>query len=156
MRMAKLLEMAVLMGGLLASQAAWAAEQSERYAQHFELPTGEVVVVAEGDFEPRSIGSYSVRLYSGAMPEFPFDDFLDGLVHPRDGVITSVLIEDVSGDERPDILVVIQSAGSGGDLSAHAYGVEQRALTRIASVERLDAADPVKALQDQFASSKKN
>lgn len=46
------------------------------------------------------------------------------------------MIEDITGDERPDILVVIRSAGQ---ISADAYGVGQRALTRIVSVEGLDA-----------------
>jgi len=44
-------------------------------------------VVAEGEGEPRSIGSYSIRLYGSANPDFPLDDFIAGVVVPRDGSV---------------------------------------------------------------------
>jgi len=107
-----------------------------------------VAVVAEGDLEPRSIGSYSLRLYSGRAPEFPTDDFVAGVIRPRDGTIVRVVLEDVDGDARPDIVIVMQSAGSGGYLSADAFRYGKRSLARLATVSGLDpGADPVTALR---------
>ena len=59
------------------------AADSDRYIGQFKLPTGEIVMVDEGENEPRSIGSYSIRIYSGAMAEYPFDDFVTGIILPR-------------------------------------------------------------------------
>ena len=88
----------ILLFGLLTIHVVQSAEQEDRYLQHFTLPTGEVVVVAEGEFEPRSIGSYSLRLYSGVMPEFPFDDFLDGVISRRDGTVESYRVLKSDGE----------------------------------------------------------
>jgi hypothetical protein len=39
------------------------AEPDLRFAKTFQIPgCAEMIVVAEGDFEPRSIGSYAVRV----------------------------------------------------------------------------------------------
>jgi hypothetical protein len=46
-----------------------------RYVKQLPLPDGRVSVVAEGDMEPRSIGSYSIRFYGARNPDFPTDDF---------------------------------------------------------------------------------
>ncbi len=46
---------------LLASGALHAAEP-ERFIAKIKLPSGQTAVVAEGDLEARSIGSFSVRL----------------------------------------------------------------------------------------------
>jgi hypothetical protein len=64
------------------------------------------VVVAEGDFEARSIGSYSVRAYGAANPRFPFDDFIAGTVRPRDGTIDHIGFSDLDRDGSPEIVVI--------------------------------------------------
>lgn len=140
---------AVAAAALLLAQAPLSASAgAERYVESLRLPTGQVVVVAEGDLEPRSIGSYSVRLYSGRAPEFPADDFVAGVIRPRDGTVAGVLLEDVDGDARPEIVIVIQSAGSGGYLSADAFRYGRRSLARQSSVSGLaPGADPVAALR---------
>jgi hypothetical protein len=39
----------------------------DRFIKKIKLPSGETVVVAEGDYEARSVGSFSVRLYEPAV-----------------------------------------------------------------------------------------
>lgn len=128
--------------------AATAAPGAERHVESLRLPSGQSVVVAEGDLEPRSIGSYSLRLYSGRNPEFPLDDFLTGVIRPRDGTIARVLLEDLDGDTRPEIVIVTESAGSGGYLSADAFRHGKRSLSWVGSVSGLGpGANPVAALK---------
>jgi PliI/PliC-like inhibitor of I-type lysozyme len=51
------------------------SERNFRLVKKFQIPgSTEVVVVAEGDFEPRSTGSYSLRIYGGAG-DHPFRGF---------------------------------------------------------------------------------
>ena len=128
-----------------------AAPGAERFVESRRLPTGQVAVVAEGDLEPRSIGSYSLRLYSGRAPEFPTDDFVAGTIRPRDGTIARVLLEDLDGDAKPEIVIAMHSAGSGGYLSADAFRYAERSLARLATVSGLDpGADPVAALRKRI------
>ena len=124
------------------------AAETDRFVQKIKLRTGQAVVVAEGDFEPRSMGSYSVRLYSGENPQFPTDDFLAGVIHERDGSIEKVVLADVDGDGRDEIVVIVRCAGTGGYLSAHAFAIDKKKLVLRASVAGLAAeADPVSALR---------
>ena len=46
-------------------------------------------MVAEGDFEARSIGSYSVRIYSrqSAQPDVDTTFFSSGVIRARDGTV---------------------------------------------------------------------
>lgn len=137
---------------LFASTAKAASNDDGRIVQHAALPpTQATVVVAEGDLEPRSIGSYSVRLYAKGEPGFPYDSFITGLVRPRDGGIEKLLFADVDGDGKPDIVVTVRAAGSGGFLSADAFRFDGKALTLLSSVAGLDgSADPVAALKTAF------
>lgn len=66
------------------------------------------VVVAEGDLEPRSIGSYAVRIYAFINPDFPFDKLVTGIIRPRDGVVEEVKFADLDGHGSPEIVVVIR------------------------------------------------
>jgi len=97
--------------------------EGDRYVKQHALPDGRVAVVAEGDMEPRSIGSYSVRLYREGNPQFPTDDFQGGIICKRDGSIVRVEMTDIDGDTVSEVVVVIQCAGSGGYLSADAISV---------------------------------
>jgi hypothetical protein len=67
----------IIMCFCLIVQLAYGSEQKQpaRYLNQHKLSTGLTAVVAEGDLEPRSIGSYSVRIY-GANPEYPTDDYI--------------------------------------------------------------------------------
>lgn len=99
---------------------------TERFLAKIKLPKGQMGVVAEGDFEPRSIGSYSVRLYSGANPIFPFDDFLSGVIRARDGFVKSTMVKTVDGHEA--IVVKIETAGSGAYSYSDVWLIEGKQL----------------------------
>ena len=127
-------------------------DQGSRFAKTFSIPgSSEVIVVAEGDFEPRSIGSYSLRLYGGVSGRFPLDDFVVGLIRPRSGTIELVTFDDVDGDKTPEIVVIMRSVGSGGYVSADAYRYKSGSLEFMASVSGIDKReDPIKALREKF------
>ncbi|PHV10251.1 PliI family lysozyme inhibitor of I-type lysozyme [Chitinimonas sp. BJB300] len=132
---------------LLASVTLQAAEP-ERFVSKVKLPSGQTAVVAEGDFEARSIGSFSVRLYEAASPEDATTFFTAGLVRPRDGSVEKVALVDVDGDKKPEIIVKVRSAGTGGYLSAHAFTFNAKALTLRGAVEGLaPEADVISALR---------
>ncbi|HEX7229799.1 MAG TPA: PliI family lysozyme inhibitor of I-type lysozyme [Candidatus Binatia bacterium] len=130
----------------------FAAETDHRFVQLFRFPgTGETVVIAEGDLEPRSIGSYTLRIYKGRSAKFPTDEFITGIVRPRNGTIDAVRFADVDRDDRADVIVVMRSAGSGGYLSAEAFRYHDSSLELLGSVAGLDKApDVVEALRDQL------
>jgi len=133
----------VLLGRVLAAQ-------EERYVGKHTLPDGRSVLVAEGELEPRSIGSYSLRMYGSRNPEFPMDDFLGGIICPRDGTIEKVMSADIDGDEIPELIVVIRNAGTGGYLSADAFNCREKKPILKASAGGLKRdADVVAALRAQ-------
>ena len=132
---------------LLSSISSQAAE-SDRFIAKVKLPSGQTAVVAEGDFEARSIGSFSVRLYDSAPPEDETTFFTSGLIRARDGTIEKVVLADIDNDKRPEIIVTVRSAGSGGYLSSHAFAFDNKRLIFRGAVEGLSAqADPVAALR---------
>jgi hypothetical protein len=100
-------------------------------------------VVSEGDFEARSTGSYSVRIYfdpsASAGNETTF--YAAGLVRARDGTVLSVAPLQLPGRKNPLLMVVVQSAGSGGYLSADAFAVEPRSVRLVATVSGLAPSD---------------
>jgi hypothetical protein len=131
----------------------YGAEANLRFAQSFQIPgMSAVVVVAEGDLEPRSVGSYALRVYGGASKTSPTDDFIGGIIRPRNGTIEAVKFEAIDGDDGPEIVVIIRSVGSGGYLSADAFRYQSGSLEWILSVSDLDKeADPIQALRDKAA-----
>jgi hypothetical protein len=127
-------------------------DQGNRFAKTFAIPASfEVIIVAEGDFEPRSIGSYSLRVYGDRSGKFPLGDFVIGLIRPRSGTIEAVAFDDVDGDNTPEIVVIMRSVGSGGYVSADAFRYKSGSLDFVTSVSDLDkGADPIKALRGKF------
>ncbi|WP_310600111.1 PliI family lysozyme inhibitor of I-type lysozyme [Desulfobulbus sp.] len=124
------------------------AAAQDRFVAKVKLPTGQTAVVAEGDFEARSLGSFSVRLYEAAPAPDETTFFIAGLIRPRDGVIEKTLLADIDGDRQPELIVVVRSAGTGGYLSAHAFAFAKDHLLFRAQAEDLAAdADPVPALR---------
>jgi hypothetical protein len=137
------------------ASAAPGADSDARTVKQKAIPgrTG-IVVVAEGDFEPRSVGSYSVRVYAAANPRFPFDAFVAGTVRPRDGTIDLLGFSDLNHDGSPEIIVVMRSAGSGAYLSAEAFQFRGTALTLLETVSGLPKdADPIRALKAKLTHS---
>lgn len=120
-----------------------------RFITKFELPSGQTAVISEGEFEARSIGSFSVRLYQAAPAGDETTFFTSGLISARDGVIEKVVLGDINGDREPEIIVVVRSAGTGGYLSAHAFMIDNnQKLILISIVSGLQAdADPISALK---------
>ena len=98
-------------------------QAAEGFFKQLTLPTGQVLAISEGRGEPASIGSYDVRLYSGANPQFPLDQFIDGKVLARDGSIKELKLQDLNGDKQPELIVIIASAGSGSYRSADAFTI---------------------------------
>lgn len=138
----------VFLLGLALSTAALAID-NQHVVKHGTLPhTGQAVVVAEGDLEPRSIGSYTVRLYDKNDPAHPYDHFLTGIVHARNGVVDALRFEDIDGDKKPEIVVIVRYAGSGAFISADAFAQHGKTLRLVSSVSGLPAdQDPIQALK---------
>lgn len=120
------------------------SQAAEGFFQQLTLPTGQVLIVSEGRGEPASTGSYDVRLYSGANPEFPLDQFIDGKVLPRDGSIKELKLLDLNGDKQPELIVIVESAGTGGNISADAFTINpQQGLDSFNHVNELAPTDDV-------------
>jgi len=67
----------------------------------------------------RSIGSYSVRIYStpSARPDDDTTFFSSGVIRARDGTVDRIFLADLGNDGAPSLVVSIRSSGSGGYLS---------------------------------------
>ncbi len=103
-----------------------ACHDGNRYIQKVTLPQGGLVVVAEGDFEPRGLGSYSIRLYGADNPEAPFDDFRGGMTRTRPGgFIEKVLLKDLDGDGTAEVVVLFRAMTTH---SAEAFRVSEKRL----------------------------
>ncbi len=118
---------------------------ADRFIKKLVLKPGLVAVVAEGDHEVRSIGSYSVRTYYNkeALPEDDTTFFVAGLVRTRNGAVRSATPLAAPGWPAPILLVIVQSAGTGGYLSADAFAVEPHRVRLVASVAELFPGDNV-------------
>jgi hypothetical protein len=134
---------------LMTSTVAFAEEA--RFLSQVQLSSGETVVVAEGDKEARSTGSFSVRLYDAAEPADATTFFSSGLIEERDGTIEKVTLVDVDGDKKEEVVVIIRSAGTGGYRSAYAFAAHDKKLRVKEKVEDLAPdVDVVVALKDTF------
>jgi len=135
----------------------WRAEPTGHFVHKLALATGQTAVVAEGDFEARSIGSYSVRIYStqNAQPDDDTSFFSSGVVRARDGTIEKVILADLGNGGPPSLVVAIRSAGSGGYLSADAFTIGKNTVVLRASVAGLAAnADPIAAVKSSLQGAK--
>lgn len=129
------------------------AMASDRFIKILKLSSGQTALISEGEFEARSIGSFSVRLYEAAPAGDETTFFTSGLISARDGFIEKVVLSDINGDSEPEIIVVVRSAGTGSYLSAHAFAIgNDQKLALISIVEGLQPeADPVAALKKSGA-----
>jgi hypothetical protein len=149
-------QLATVLAALLAATTLHAAAP-DRFVQKVRLSSELIAVVAEGDFEARSIGSFSVRLYSSrnALPGDDTTFFITGSIRERAGFIERVELADVDTDGQGEIIVIVRAAGSGGYLSAHAFAYGKQKLVLLASVADLaHDADPVLALKNAWRNRK--
>ncbi|UTA48440.1 PliI family lysozyme inhibitor of I-type lysozyme [Simiduia sp. 21SJ11W-1] len=115
----------------------------------FEQPL--YAVVAEGAGEPKSIGSYSVRIYTPNADGGKRDFFLAGEVFSRDGFLKSITLADVDGDQLEELVVVLESVGTGSYVTAHAWHYLEGHISVIASAENLlPEVDMIAALKAQI------
>jgi len=141
--------------GILITGTAVCASAGERYTKKHQLDVKHMVVVAEGDYEPRSIGSYSIRLYKILSAEYPTDNYVCGFIRPRDGVVENVLFEDLDENGTAEIIVIMRCAGTGSYISADAFKYAKEKLALLVRVEQLDNnADFVAALKLQLKKQK--
>ncbi|HKE94746.1 MAG TPA: PliI family lysozyme inhibitor of I-type lysozyme [Povalibacter sp.] len=141
---------AALFSGLLATAAVHGADAPGHIRKAMIPDHRHTVVVAAGELEPASVGSYSLRVYAAINPAFPYDDFVTGVVRQRDGTIEDIRFVDLDHDGSPEIIVIMRSAGSGGYLAADAFRFKSEMLTLLASVSGLPAdADAVRILGAQ-------
>lgn len=150
-----------LSGVLVGSIALFAAaestptETSVRYVKKIALPENQTVIVAEGDFEARSTGSYSVRLYADGAQPGDATAYESGVLLQRDGMIEDVRLANIDGNKRDELIVIIRSAGPGGKLSAQALSFADNRIEVRTNVKNLPAdADPVAALDKTHRSDK--
>jgi len=98
-----------------------------RYVKKIRISKELTAVVAEGEFEPRSIGTFTVRFYRADDDEakrgLDADDFAGGILRERDGQIEKVELLDLDGDSTNELVISVRSAGSGGYLSGFAVGL---------------------------------
>ena len=140
----------LVFGLLLALQLE--ASPQERFLGKYKLANGMTVVVSEGDFEARSIGSYTLRTYQAAQASEDTTFFVTGLVASRGGVIEKVLLADVNYDLLEEVIVCIRSVGTGGYLDIHAYAVGDSVLESLIVLEGIESdADPLTVLVQALA-----
>jgi hypothetical protein len=150
-----MLKAAVLAATLALATPAGAADLNRIVLNGSDTILGVNAVADEGEGEPRSIGSYALRLYKSGDPSFPFDTFLAGVVRPRDGTLEALKFADINRDGKNEIIVVIRSAGTGGYLSADAFRVQKGVPVLVGSKSGLASnADPVAELSGGRASRK--
>ena len=144
-----MLRTALFAAALAAAAPAVAADLNRIVLNGSDAILGVNAVADEGEGEPRSIGSYALRLYKAGDPSFPFDAFLAGAIRPRDGTLEALKFADIDRDGAPEILVVARSAGSGGYLAVDAFRFHKGVLALAASKSGLDPnADPVAAVAE--------
>ncbi|OMG74589.1 PliI family lysozyme inhibitor of I-type lysozyme [Burkholderia ubonensis] len=121
------------------------------FVKKVALPSRQqTAVVSSGALEPCSTGSYAVRVYSTAhaAPGFDTDDYVAGVLHPRDGTIADAFTADLGARAPQALVVTTRSAGSGGYVGAQAYVTTPRAVRLVASVGALAPdADVLAALR---------
>ena len=106
-----------LAAAILSVQGVHAAEDG-RFVRKLALGGGLTAVVAEGDYEPRSIGTFSIHVYR----DLHTGDYVAGLISLRDGFIRDVRVAGTNGPVR--IIVQTETAGSGAYRTDHVFAFD--------------------------------
>ena len=95
-----------------------------------------VFAVDEGRGESASIGSYSIRAFAANYDHSDeLMDFIAGVVRPRDGGIEKCWVTDLDGDGKPEVVVWIECAGSGGYGTLDIFTFDGKKLNQVAVPE---------------------
>lgn len=123
----------------------------DRFIKKIKLPSGETVVVAEGDYEARSVGSFSVRLYEPAVLTDETTFFISGLIHSRDGSLEKIILEDLNDNLQPEIIVVSRSVATGNFLSAYVFEfLNNKLLFKISKEGVVPDSNLINILKEDF------
>lgn len=112
-------------------------------AHEITLVSGHIVNVQTGAKESESVGSYALRLYKPLNENFPYDNFINGLVMPREGQVFDVKTLDLNNDNLQEIVVLIRSAGSGGYVSADIFSLVEGQLRLSKHFEDIQLKQPL-------------
>lgn len=130
-----------------------------KFLKKVALPEKQTAVVATGDLEACSLGSYTVRIYSSGNVQ-PGDDttfYRFGLLHERDGTVEDAFLANLGPRAPTSLIVKIRSVGSGGYVSARAYVVNKNGIHPVATVgDQQPQTDVVAALKKQLATRSKS
>lgn len=98
------------------------------------LPDSRAAVIANGDLEGASIGSYSLAIYT----ESDLIDFVTGAIFARDGSIfmdngmPRIEFADMNGDGKKELIVTMLTAGSGSYLEVDVLSIGENDITLLA------------------------
>ncbi|MGY6120147.1 PliI family lysozyme inhibitor of I-type lysozyme (plasmid) [Paraburkholderia strydomiana] len=125
-----------------------------KFLKKVALPERQTAVIATGDLEACSLGSYSVRIYSSENVQ-PGDDttfYRFGLLHERDGTVEDAFLANLGPSAPASLIVKIRSVGSGGHVSARAYVVSKNGIYAVAAIrDQRPQTDVVAALKKQLS-----
>jgi hypothetical protein len=146
-----MIKTARLLAVLALTSSAYAVDKDR--SKSASMPNGMTVVVSEGALEPRGAGSYSLQLYARNDPAYPYDRFVAGLVHRRNGTVEEIRLVDLNRDRQMEVVVVTRYSGSGEYVSADAFRVQDKSVRLLTSIAGMDARkDVVKALKNKLNS----
>jgi hypothetical protein len=97
------------------------------FREVLHLENGMLLVVEESALEPRSVGSYALRLYSALDTRFPYDDFRAGLILRREGTLEAV--RELPDEQCEDcVMVCIRNVGTGNYWQRHLVSYSESRL----------------------------
>lgn len=102
-----------------------------------DLPDRRVAVLAVGDLEPASIGSYSVTIFKNRA----LTDFVAGAVFSRNGSFLQdngrprAKLADINADGIKELIVSKLTAGSGNYLEVDALSIDARGVRLVARIQ---------------------
>jgi hypothetical protein len=125
-----------------------------KFLKKVALSEKRTAVIATGDLEACSLGSYTVRIYSSENVQ-PGDDttfYRFGLLQERNGTVEDTFLANLGPRVPTSLIVRIRSVGSGGYVSARAYVINKNGIHLVAAVsDQQPQTDLVAALKRQLA-----
>ncbi len=119
------------------------AQAAVQREQRIALPDGRLIQVKQPANEPFSMGSLSVRLYAPMSPNYPYDNFVNGLVIHRDGSLERLDLYDLDGDGKQELIIICRSVGTGNYKAAYAFTVQGTILTPFSTITGIPPEEQV-------------